>query len=188
MRQTSLLTLVSLLLATACSHTQPADPQPDMKTDPVSVDAPADDNPLFVASPLPYQAPNFAAIELGHYRPAFERGMEEQLAEVAAIVANEEAPTFENTVVALERSGAILRRTGDAFFSISGTISNDEIQAIEAEMAPKLAAHSDAIELDAGLFARIDAVYQAREGLTGEDLRLVEETHERFVRAGAKLD
>ncbi len=172
--------LASLLTLTACSHTE----QPDTQT----VDTQVQDNPLFSESPLQYKAPDYASIQLEHFRPAFLRGMEEHAAEVDAIVANEEAPSFENTVVALERSGLLLRRTAGAFFSLTGTISNDEILAIQAEVAPLLSDHGDAIYLNPKLFERVEVVYAARESLTGEDLRLVEQYRLNMVRAGAKLD
>ncbi len=145
-------------------------------------------NPLLIASTLPYGAPAYDAIELSHFGPAFERGMQEQVEEVAAIASNSEPPTFANTVVALERSGQTLARTSSVFFSLTGTVSTEELRAIESELAPKLSAHQDSIRLDPKLFERIAAVYAARESLAAEDRRLVEKLHERFVRAGAQLD
>ncbi len=155
---------------------------------PAGSDATMDANPLLRESSLPYHAPDYAAIRVEHFRPAFERGMAEHLDEVRAIATSTEPPTFENTIVALEKSGLTLHRVESVFDSLAGTVSNDEIQAIEREIAPKLAAHYDAIALDPDLFARIEAVYGARDGLDPEARRLVEKTYERFVRAGAKLD
>ena len=147
------------------------------------------DNPFLSESALPYRLPPFDRIEDAHYRPAFEQGMEEQLAEVAAIAGSSEAPAFENTIVALERSGRLLDRVARTFFSLASADTNDEINAIRAEMAPKLAAHGDAILLDADLFRRVEAVHEARnEGdLSPEEVRLVERHVRDFTRAGARL-
>ena len=147
------------------------------------------DNPFLGESALPYRLPPFDRIEDAHYRPAFEQGMEEQLAEVEAVAASSEAPTFENTIVALERSGRLLDRVARTFFSLASADTNDEINAIRAEMAPKLAAHGDAIRLNADLFRRVEAVHEARnEGdLTPEEVRLVERHLRDFARAGARL-
>ncbi|WP_069162400.1 M3 family metallopeptidase [Nocardia altamirensis] len=147
-------------------------------------------NPLFERSALPYQLPPFAEIREEHYVPAFERGMAEQLGEVAGIVGSGEAPTFANTVVALEQSGELLTRVANVFFNISGSDASAGTDAIDAEMSPRLAAHRDAIYLDAGLFARVETLYQRRDelGLDAEGGRLVEEYYRRFVRAGARLD
>ena len=192
LRYSTLLTGLACVFATslACSHQSPAPaaeaPAAETNVEPEKAEAVS--NPLFVKSSLQYEAPQFDQIELEHFRPAFERGMEEHRAEVQSIANNEEAPTFENTVVALETSGVLLGRSADVFFNLTGTISNDEIRAIQAELAPKMSAHQDAIALDGKLFARIEAVYQARESLDPEGRRLVEEYYEDFVRAGAKLD
>ncbi|KAA8887081.1 M3 family metallopeptidase [Nocardia colli] len=147
-------------------------------------------NPFFERSPLPYQLPPFAEIGEQHYVPAFERGMAEQLAEVAAITAVDGEPTFADTVVALERSGALLARVSNVFFNIASADSSPGTDAIEAEMSPKLAAHLDAIHLDAALFARIESLHRRRAelDLDAEELRLIEQYHLRFVRAGAGLD
>lgn len=147
-------------------------------------------NPFFERSALPYELPPFARIREEDFLPAFERGMREQLAEVAAIAGDAQAPTFANTVVALERSGAVLRRVRAVFFALVSADSTPGIQAIEAEVSPRLAAHHDAIHLNAELFARIDALYERRAelGLDAQDLRLLEQYHLEFVRAGARLD
>ncbi|WP_115718376.1 M3 family metallopeptidase [Gallaecimonas mangrovi] len=145
-------------------------------------------NPLFTTSTLQYQAPEFDKISLDDYVPAFEKGMQEQLAEINAIANNTEAATFDNTIVAMEKSGAILSRTASTFFNLTGTISNEKIRAIQSQMAPKLSAHSDNINLNPKLFARVETVYNNRDSLQGEDKRLVEVYYKRFVRAGAKLD
>ncbi|MDH6578321.1 M3 family metallopeptidase [Kitasatospora sp. MAP5-34] len=146
-------------------------------------------NPFFAPSTLAYELPPFAEIREEHYLPAFERGMTDQLAEIAAIVADPQAPTFDNTLVALERSGALLRRVWLAFDNQNASHTSPAVQELGAELSPRLAAHTDAIHLDAGLFARISALYEARDtlGLDPEDLRLLERHHLRFVRAGARL-
>ena len=147
-------------------------------------------NPFAKPSTLPYQYPAFDKIKNADYKPAFEAGMAEQVKEVGAIANNKEAPTFDNTIVALERSGQLLTRATTVFFNLSGTNTNDEMEKIQAEMAPKLSAHQDAISLDPKLFARVDTLFQNREklGLDPESKRLVERYHTDFVRAGAKLN
>ena len=147
------------------------------------------ENPFFEPSPLPYQLPCFAEIRFEHYRPAFERGMAEQLAEVDAIAGSTQAATFENTVVALELSGRLLQRASAVFFNQSSADSTAELRELEKELSPRLAAHRDAIHLNSGLYARIAAVYEQREslGLDAEAVRLVERYHTDFVRAGARL-
>jgi peptidyl-dipeptidase Dcp len=186
-RPTLVPALASALLLGACAH-DPQDPQP--KTEPMvdSSTPTVEQNPLLRASTLPYGAPDYAAVDLTHFGPAFERAMQDQAAEIAAIANDPEPPTFANTIVALERSGQSLSRTQNLFFSLTGTMSTEELRVIEGELAPKLTAHQDSITLDAKLYERVAAVYAARESLRDEDLRLVEKTHERFVRAGAKLD
>lgn len=148
------------------------------------------ENPFFTESPLELHYPPFDRITAEHYRPAFERGMAEQLAEVAAITAAPGPATFDDTIVALERSGRLLARTSKVFFSMIAAHSNDTLRAIEADVAPRLAAHEDRILLDEALFARVASVHEHRDGLPldAESMRLVEETFRRFVRAGAQLD
>ena len=147
------------------------------------------DNPFFAESPLPYQLPPFDRVDDAHYRPGFERGMADHIAEIEAIAGASEPPTFENTIVALERSGRLLDRVAATFFSLAAADTNDAINAIRNEMAPRLAAHTDRILLDAGLFARVEALHDRRDelGLDDESRRLVEEYYVDFVRAGARL-
>ena len=146
-------------------------------------------NPFFSPSTLPYGLPPFAEIREEHYLPAFRRGMTEQLAEVAAVAASEDPPTYENTIVALERTGALLRRVSHVFFNQASSDTNATVQEIEAEVSTELAAHDDAIHLDPGLYARVEALYDTRHelGLDAESLRLLERYHTRFERAGARL-
>lgn len=176
---------------TACSDAEQPAPAaaPDNAAAAPAADANAD-NPFFKPSTLPLQAPDFRLIRDEHYLPALLEGMQQHLAEIDAIANNAEAPTIENTLDAMERSGALLTRVAQVFFNLSGTDTNETIQKIQAEVAPKLAAHEDTIMLNAKLFARVKALYDAREvmQLDAETRRLVEQTHLRFVRAGAELD
>ena len=151
-----------------------------------STTARPEDNPFLTPSTLPYGLPDFAAIRDEHFVPAFEAGFAEHLAEIAAIAANPDAPTFENTVVALERSGQLLERGSTVFFNSSSSHATDAIQAIETEVSPRLAAHQDNVYLDAGLFRRFQDL--GTEGLDGESVRLLEEYRKAFRRAGAQLD
>jgi peptidyl-dipeptidase Dcp len=147
------------------------------------------DNPFSRPSMLPYYLPAFDRIGDSDFRPAFEAGMAEQRREVTAIDNNPAAPSFENTVVALERSGRLLDRVSSVFFNLNASNTNPELLRIASEMAPKLAAHEDAIMLDPVLFARLDAVYKQRASLNldAEARQLLERTYTVFVRAGAKL-
>ncbi len=146
-------------------------------------------NPFFAESPLPLHFPQFDKITDADYAPAFDRGMADNLAEVEAIADNSEAPSFDNTIIALEKSGQILDRATTVFFSLSGVENNDAKKAIQAEYAPKLAAHRDAIMLNPKLFARVQTLYDQRNdlGLDAQGVRLVERYHDDFVRAGAQL-
>ena len=147
------------------------------------------DNPLLSAWDTPFGVPPFDKIKNEHYGPALEAGMAEHAKEVEAIANQSDEPTFDNTIVALERSGQNLGRAARVFFSLSGAHTNDDIKAVQRDMAPKLSAHNDAIQLNPKLFARVDALYQQRDalGLDAESLRLLERYHQDFVRSGAKL-
>jgi peptidyl-dipeptidase Dcp len=146
-------------------------------------------NPFYAASTLPFQAPPFDKIKDGDYQPAIEAGMAEQLKEMKAIADNPAAPTFENTLVAMEKTGALFQRALAAFSGVTGANTNPTLEKVQREEAPKLAAHSDAIFLDARLFHRVAVVYEKRESLklSPEGLRLVEFYYQRFVHAGANL-
>ncbi|TQN37529.1 peptidyl-dipeptidase Dcp [Blastococcus colisei] len=148
------------------------------------------DNPLAQVSELPFRLPPFADISDEHCREALLAGMAEQRSEIAAIVGSATAPTFENTVVAMERSGALLTRAWSVFGNLTSSVSTPRLREIEREVAPLEAAHSDAIRLEPALFARIAAVHAARHdgGLDEEAVRLVERYHLDFVLAGAQLD
>ncbi|TQM36194.1 M3 family metallopeptidase [Pseudonocardia cypriaca] len=146
-------------------------------------------NPFLAPSPLPFGFPDFDAIREEHFIPAFTAGMAEQRAEVDAITADPGPATFENTIVALERSGATLRRVSTVFFTLVGSCSTPGLREIEADVAPRLAAHADAITLDPVLFTRVEALFAARHdlGLDAESLRLLERRYRDAVRAGARL-
>jgi peptidyl-dipeptidase Dcp len=141
------------------------------------------------ASPLPYQAPQFGKIKDADFQPALEEGMRIQAAEIRAIADNPAAPTFQNTIVAMERSGRMLERASNVFYALTQANTNDLLQKVEAEMAPKLAAHSDATYLNAKLFQRVQALYgkRAQLGLGPEGRKLIEVVYDQFIRAGAKL-
>ncbi|MGY1751761.1 M3 family metallopeptidase [Blastococcus sp. SYSU D01042] len=147
-------------------------------------------NPLSTPSTLPFALPPFGEITAEHCREALLAGMVEQRAEVAAIVGSAEPAGFENTVVAMERSGRLLTRAWSVFGNLTSSVSTPRLREIEREIAPLAAAHSDALRLDPALFARIDAVHEARHdlGLDAEQLRLVERYHLDFRLAGAQLD
>ena len=146
-------------------------------------------NPFFSESPLPLHYPQFDKIKDSDFAPAFDAGMAQQLKEVAAIANQRSAPTFENTLIALEKSGDILDRATTVFFSLSGADTNDARKKLQADYSAKFAAHSDAINLNGALFQRIETLYnnRAKLGLDAEGLRLVEKYYDNFVRAGAKL-
>ena len=145
-------------------------------------------NPFANASTLLYQAPPFDKIHNDDYQPALEEGMRVQLAEVAKVAAEDvSAPTFGNTIVALEKTGAMLTRVNNAFQAITQANTNDTLQQLQAVIAPKLAAHSDAIHMNSALFARIKALYEKRATLDSAQRFLVERYYKDFVRAGALL-
>jgi peptidyl-dipeptidase Dcp len=149
----------------------------------------ASNNPLAEAFDRPFGLPPFEQIAPEHFVPAFDAALSEHNGEVADIADATDAPTFANTIVAIEKAGAALRRVGPVFWNLAGADTNAELQAIEREMAPKLAAHFAAIHANGKLFRRIDAIYGNQDSLDlgDEDRRLLEITHRRFVRAGAAL-
>src|ERR1035438_7840486 len=132
-------------------------------------------NPFYAPSTLPFQAPPFDKIKNSDYQPAIEAGMAQQLQEVRAIADNPASPTFENTIVAMEKSGQLLNRVGAVFNGVTGANLNGELQKVQDIEAPKFAAHQDAIYLDAKLFQRVAAIYKKRDSLKldPESLRLV---------------
>ncbi len=148
------------------------------------------DNPLLAEWQTPYGVPPFEQIKPEHYMPAFQKGMEEQNAEILSITDSKEEPTFENTIVALDQCGKTLSRVSYVFFGQSSANTNDELQAIAKEVSPLLTQHGDNISMNAALFQRVKAVYENREqaGLNKEQTKLLEETYKDFVRGGANLD
>jgi len=148
------------------------------------------ENPFSRPSTLAYQMPPFDRISNADYRPGFEEGMRQQRQEVRQIVENPAPADFQNTIVALERSGLMLNRVSSVFFNLNASNTDPQMEAIDSEIAPKLQAHEDAIYLDPALFARVDAVYQRRAGLNldSESLQLLNRYYIEFVRAGARLD
>lgn len=177
---------------TACSKPEGEAPAPTASAPAEAAPAAAADladNPFMSPSTLPLMAPDFTKIRDEHYLPALLEGMKQHAAEVEAIANNPEPPTVENTLVALERSGALLMRTARVFGNLAGTDTNPTIQKVQAEFSPKMAAHQDSILLNPKLFERVKAIYDAREvlNLDPETKRLVEQTHLRMVRAGAEL-
>lgn len=193
------LALATAVLLAACGK------QPEPQTPTAAADQAADQiaetteaamagkdiapNPFFTASTLPYSVPPFDQITDEHYLPAFERGMEEELAEIELIASNPEPPTFENTIVAMERTGPILERVSRVFFNLNSAHTNPQMQEVQKTVSPKLAAHSDAIFLNGALFARVEALHAKRDelGLDPESRFLLERYHTDFVRAGARL-
>ena len=146
-------------------------------------------NPFYAPSTLPFQAPPFDKIHDGDYQPAIEAGMAHQLEEMRAIAHSPDAPTFENTIVAMEKSGRLLDRVMAVFDAVTGANTNPALQKVQETEAPKLAAHEDAIYLDSQLYRRVETIYREREKLKldPESLRLVEYYHREFVHAGANL-
>ncbi len=178
---------ISLALA-ACSGKE-STPVSDTQNPPAQQPADASTNPLLSASTLPFQAPPFDRIQDSHYLPAFEEGMRQHLAQVRQIADNPEPASFANTIEALERSGETLTRVSRIFFGLVQADTNDARQQIQEEVAPRLAAHGDEINLDPKLFARVKAVYdqRAEAGLDAVQQRLVERYYDGMVRAGAEL-
>lgn len=144
-------------------------------------------NPFFTKSALPFQAPPFDKIKDADYQPALEEGMKRQLAEIEKIANNPAPATFDNTILAMERSGVLLTRVAKVFFAITQANTDDTLQKVEETEAPKLAAHQDAIYLNPKLFARVQAIYDHRDRLKPDQKFLVERYHRDFVHAGAKL-
>lgn len=146
------------------------------------------DNPFVNPSETYMNAPDFTKIKAEHFAPAFDEGMRQHNEEIAAIVDNAEAPTFTNTIEALERAGQVLQRTSAVFFALTSADTNDELRAIEEEYVPKLTAHSDEIMLNDKLFQRIKTVYETGlEGLQPDQVRLTKQYYDSYVKAGANL-
>ena len=148
------------------------------------------DNPFYAASTLPFQAADFTKIKNSDFKPALEAGMKQELEEIQKIADNTEAPTFENTLVAMEKSGQLLRRVSCVFNLLSGANTNPDLQKLQEEVAPKMAATTDAIYLNSKLYKRVEAVYNQRAQLKldPESMRLIDFYYKKFAMAGAKLN
>ncbi|MEA1882254.1 MAG: M3 family metallopeptidase, partial [Candidatus Marinimicrobia bacterium] len=146
-------------------------------------------NPFYRESTLYFKYPPFDKIKNEHYSPAFEKGMTQHIEEIEAIANRQDASTFENTIVGIEKSGALLDRVSTVFFALTSANTNDEMEKVRSEMAPKLSAHRDQILLNRKLFERVLIIYESRNelGLDPESVRLAEKYYIDFVRAGAKL-
>ncbi|MGV8927823.1 MAG: peptidyl-dipeptidase Dcp [Ewingella sp.] len=188
MRLSNLFLAISL----ACSHyavaATPA-AAPTSSQEPTMNSQQKSENPFFKASPLPYQAPQFNLYQESDYAPAIAEGIKQKLAEVNTIASNTTPPTFENTYVALEKSGDLLTRVMNVFGAMTGANTSDGLQKIDEETSPKLAAMSDSIYLNGALFTRLKAVYDQRNTLKldPESQRLIEVTYNEFELAGANL-
>ena len=174
-----LILVAFVLLFAACS-----------KTSETPAEEPATDNPFFAEYDTPFEVPPFDIIKPEHFIPAYEKGMEEEKAEIEKLVSNTEAPTFDNTIVALDRAGKQLSKVSIVFGGLNGANTNDELKAIQKEMAPRLTAHNDEINLNKKLFERIKAIHKQRDelGFTDEQLYLLENLYKRYVRSGANLN
>ncbi|MBN4053898.1 M3 family metallopeptidase [Haliea sp. AH-315-K21] len=187
------LLILTISFLSACSSenstTQPSSEIAAQETETTMSNMPTE-NPFLTPSPLPFQFPQFSLITPEHYLPAFEQGMAEQLAEITAITNQPEAPTFADTMIPLEVSGRLLDRVASVFYAMTSAHTNEDINAIEVEIAPLLSAHNDQIYLNETLFNRINMLYQTRDSLEldSESLRLLEEAHKAFIRAGAELN
>ena len=180
------VTISSLALHTATALAQTTPNQ----ANPPSLDASSTvANPLFMPSKYQFSFPAFDQIRSEHFEPAYAEALRQHNAEIKTIAEESQAPSFENTVVAMEKSGQMLGRVARIFSNLSGTDTNPVLEALARELAPKLSAHNDGIFLNTQLFQRINAVYQQRAklGLDAQSLRLLERYHTDFVRAGANL-
>jgi peptidyl-dipeptidase Dcp len=182
-----LFRILAILAAMQITSTSLNAAKPPVKNAPSS--EAAGENPLLVESTLPYHAPPFDKIKDEHFVPAIDAGMREQLKEVDTIAARSEKSTFDNTIVALERTGRLLDRAERTFSNLNAADTNPTRQKIDTEIAPKLSAHRDAIHLNGKLFARIQELYSNRDnlGLDPESSYLLERYYKDFVRAGAKI-
>ncbi|NND81872.1 MAG: dipeptidyl carboxypeptidase II, partial [Gammaproteobacteria bacterium] len=185
MRTLALIYLSAALLISGCAST-PTTPASALE----SAKAMTPDNPFAAPSTLYMQMPAFDKIDNAHYAPAFVQGMSDHLVEIDAIANDPTPATFANTMVPLEKSGQLLNRVSIVFYALASADTNDTIESLRAELAPKMSAHFDNIFLNEKLFGRVKALHDTRAdaGYDAESLRLVEETYKQFVRAGALLD
>ena len=148
------------------------------------------DNPFFSEYDTPFGVPPFDKIKVEHFVPAFEKGMAEQKKEVESILENKKEPTFENTILAMDNTGKLLSRVNYTFFGLSSANTSPELQAVQMEISPRLAEHSDEISLDPRFFKRVEAVYNNRGNfdLTKEEAFLLENIYKELVRTGSALE
>ena len=148
------------------------------------------DNPFFQAYTNEYEAPPFEQIQNEHYLPAFEEGIKQHQAEIDSIANNREAPTFANTIEAMEYSGELLNKVTTVFFNLQSAETNDEINKIAQEITPTLTGHNDNIYLNDKLFQRVKTIYDTKStlGLNPEQDRVLDKIYKRFIRSGADLD
>ena len=192
--------LLNLIVIPALVSIQSGCSEPELSQKPISlaevneavvefISTPEETNPFYEESPLYLNYPRFDRIQDAHYLPAFERGMEEELEEIEAIVNQPDQPSFDNTILALELTGQLLDRVARVFYAISSAHTNDEIRALEQELAPRLAGHEDNILLNPDLFERVGIIYEQRDDLAleSESMRLLEKYYTEFVRGGAAL-
>lgn len=172
MRKTLMTILVSGLVLASCSQKQ------------------GSDNPLLQTWDTPFETAPFEKIKVEHYLPAFEAAMEEHNKEIQAIIDNAEAPTFDNTIAALDYAGETLSKVAGVFFNMMAANTSEELQKVNEQVGPMMATHSDNVSMNAKLFEKIKAVYDAKDSqkYTGEQLALLEKTYKQFVRSGALLD
>ena len=198
MKVRTLVIATSIALTAACSSSNDADKGAAPAASGTAAPAPAATtaaapaahvNPLLTKSELPFEAPPFDKIVDADFQPAIEEGMKQEMAEIDAIANSTEEPTFDNTIVAMEKSGALLTRAMNVFSSLTSANTNDTLQKVEEDESPKLAAHDDAIYLNDKLFQRVQTLYDKRDSLKldPESARLLEVKYKRFVHAGAKL-
>ncbi|MFA0924895.1 peptidyl-dipeptidase Dcp [Xanthomonas fragariae] len=191
MSRTVVLAVAITLALAACSGKKPSGKESTTVPEKTATTPAADaaPNPLLTASTLPFLAPPFDKIKDADYLPAFDEGMRLHLADIRKIADNPEPPTFDNTIEAMERSGQTLTRVSHIFFGLVQADTSDARQKIQEDIAPKLAAHKDEIDLDPKLFARVKTLYDQRDALSldPEQKRLVERDYEELVRAGAQL-
>jgi len=192
--------LLNLIVIPALVSLQSGCSEPELSEKPISlaevneavvefISTPEETNPFYEESPLYLNYPRFDRIQDAHYLPAFERGMEEELEEIEAIVNQPDQPSFDNTILALELTGQLLDRVARVFYAISSAHTNDEIRALEQQLAPRLAGHEDNILLNPDLFERVGIIYEQRDDLAlePESMRLIEKYYTEFVRGGAAL-
>ena len=192
--------LLNLIVIPALVSLQSGCSEPELSEKPISlaevneavvelISTPEEANPFYEESPLYLNYPRFDRIRDAHYLPAFERGMEEELEEIEAIVNQPDQPSFDNTILALELTGQLLDRVARVFYAISSAHTNDEIRALEQQLAPRLAGHEDNILLNPDLFERVGIIYEQRDDLAlePESMRLLEKYYTEFVRGGAAL-